>query len=124
MPIYEYRCAQCGEQFETHQRITDDPLTEHEGCGGSVQRLISLTSFALRGDGWYSDHYGLKSSQEKKDAAGGSGKNGSAANGASKSSGGEGDATTKKKAAEGGSGKDGAKSTAKTSGGGDSTKAA
>lgn len=63
MPIYEYRCESCGEEFEAHQRITEDPLTEHADCGGAVRRLISRTSFALRGDGWYSDHYGLKKSE-------------------------------------------------------------
>lgn len=60
MPIYEYACERCGKEFEVQQRITEDPLTEHEGCGGAVRRLISLTAFSLRGDGWYSDHYGLK----------------------------------------------------------------
>lgn len=67
MPIYEYACQKCGEEFEVQQRITDEPLTEHEGCGGPVKKLISLTSFSLKGDGWYSDHYGLKNGNGKQD---------------------------------------------------------
>ncbi|MFW6369007.1 MAG: FmdB family zinc ribbon protein [Myxococcota bacterium] len=60
MPIYEYACEKCGAEFEVEQRITDDPLTRHEDCGGAVKRLISLSNFSLKGSGWYSDHYGLK----------------------------------------------------------------
>ncbi len=73
MPIYEYACEKCGDEFEVEQRITDDPLAKHEGCGGSVKRLISMTTFTLRGSGWYSDLYGLKGSKENgssKDKAG------------------------------------------------------
>lgn len=69
MPIYEYRCEKCEEEFEVSQRITDAPLTEHEGCGGPVRRLISRTSFTLKGSGWYSDHYGLKSGASKGNGA-------------------------------------------------------
>jgi len=61
MPVYEYGCEKCGEVFEVEQRITADALTSHEACGGPVKRLISSSSFSLRGGGWYSDHYGLKS---------------------------------------------------------------
>ncbi|MDF1564304.1 MAG: zinc ribbon domain-containing protein [Deltaproteobacteria bacterium] len=69
MPIYEYRCEQCEEEFEVSQRITEDALTEHEGCGGPVKRLISRTSFALKGKGWYSDHYGLQPGAKKEDSS-------------------------------------------------------
>ncbi len=41
MPIYEYRCEKCGRVFTAIQRIVEDPLTVHEGCGGAVTRLIS-----------------------------------------------------------------------------------
>ena len=56
MPLYEYDCPRCGP-FEAAQRITEPPLARHE-CGEAVQRKISLTSFALKGGGWYSDGYG------------------------------------------------------------------
>jgi putative FmdB family regulatory protein len=56
MPIYEYRCKNCGD-FEEMQRITDPPLGRCPTCGGSVRRLISNTSFQLKGSGWYVTDY-------------------------------------------------------------------
>jgi len=60
MPIYEYACDKCGETFEVTQRISEDPLTEHPECGGPVHRLISHTSFVLKGSGWYKTDYADK----------------------------------------------------------------
>src|SRR5712691_245762 len=56
MPIYEYRCEQCGI-FEEMQRITDPPLERCPKCRKKVQRLISSTSFQLKGTGWYATDY-------------------------------------------------------------------
>ena len=56
MPIYEYRCEQCGE-FEEMQRITDPPLDRCPTCKRKVRRLISNTSFQLKGSGWYVTDY-------------------------------------------------------------------
>lgn len=56
MPIYEYLCARCG-QFEVTQRITEQPLKRCPKCRGKVQKLISATSFQLRGSGWYLTDY-------------------------------------------------------------------
>jgi putative FmdB family regulatory protein len=56
MPLYEYDCEKCGT-FEVKQRMSDEPLTTHEECGAPVVRKISLTSFSLKGGGWYSDGY-------------------------------------------------------------------
>lgn len=64
MPIYVYRCSSCGEQFEIMQRISDDPLTECRLCGGNVMRLITNTSFVLKGSGWYVTDY--PSNERKK----------------------------------------------------------
>jgi len=60
VPIYEYECQQCGEVTEVMQRITDDPLTTCETCGGPIKRLISNTSFVLKGTGWYATDYAGK----------------------------------------------------------------
>jgi putative FmdB family regulatory protein len=57
MPIYEYKCAECNEQFEVMQKITDDPLTECTSCGGELKKLITSTSFVLKGGGWYVTDY-------------------------------------------------------------------
>jgi len=58
MPTYEYACDKCGHEFEREQRITDDPVKTCPACRGRrVRRLISNTSFVLKGSGWYSDLY-------------------------------------------------------------------
>jgi putative FmdB family regulatory protein len=80
VPVYEYGCQKCGETFEYQQRIADPPKTLCEACGGALERLISATSFHLKGSGWYKDLY----SSPKKDAAGaGSGGDGASSGGAS-----------------------------------------
>jgi putative FmdB family regulatory protein len=56
MPIYEYRCERCGD-FEEMQRITDPPLEHCPKCRRKVRRLISNTSFQLKGSGWYVTDY-------------------------------------------------------------------
>jgi putative FmdB family regulatory protein len=57
MPIYEYQCDHCGV-FEVSQRITEDPLKKCPTCKAKVRRLISNTSFLLKGNGWYATDYG------------------------------------------------------------------
>ena len=61
MPIYEYKCADCNKIFEAFQKISDDPLTECRFCKGKVERLISQTSFQLKGSGWYVTDYAKSS---------------------------------------------------------------
>lgn len=71
MPIYEYRCEQCGEVFEKMQRMgADAPACPK--CGAlEAKKLISASSFVLKGGGWYKDHYGLKSSGGSDGGSGG-----------------------------------------------------
>lgn len=58
MPIYEYACAACRHEFEEWQKITDKPVRTCPKCKAKkVERLISQTSFKLKGSGWYSDLY-------------------------------------------------------------------
>lgn len=59
MPIYEYQCQKCGT-FEATQRITDKPLSKCPTCKGKVKKLISNTSFQLKGTGWYVTDYARK----------------------------------------------------------------
>src|SRR5579871_2349199 len=56
MPIYEYACERCGT-FEQMQRITDPPIERCPTCRRKVHRLISSTSFQLKGSGWYVTDY-------------------------------------------------------------------
>jgi len=65
MPIYEYKCTKCNKQFELNRKITDPLLTECKVCGGKLKKLISSTSFILKGSGWYVTDYPL--SDRKKE---------------------------------------------------------
>ena len=62
MPIYEYACKKCDGEFEISQRITDEPLKRylcpHCGKRTAVAKLISRSSFHLKGSGWYATDYG------------------------------------------------------------------
>ena len=57
MPIYEYKCNKCGKQFEAFQGITDPELKSCKFCKGRVQKMMSLSSFSLKGSGWYATDY-------------------------------------------------------------------
>jgi len=59
MPIYEYQCGKCGT-FEATQRITVKSLSRCPTCKGKVKKLISNTSFQLKGTGWYVTDYARK----------------------------------------------------------------
>ena len=61
MPIYEYKCDKCGV-FEVTQRITEDPLRRCPTCKSKVERILSASSFILKGSGWYATDYGRKGS--------------------------------------------------------------
>ena len=88
MPIYEYVCDRCGQSFEVWQKMSDDALETHEGeCGGPVRRVISATSFTLKGGGWYKDHYGLKGGGGSSGSGSASGSGGSSSGSGGSSSG-------------------------------------
>lgn len=57
MPVYEYECQECDKVFEVQQRISDDPLSSCPECQGQVKKLMSMSSFQLKGSGWYADGY-------------------------------------------------------------------
>jgi putative FmdB family regulatory protein len=62
MPVYEYRCAGCGHEWEETQKAKDPPTQFCPRCGAKLaQRLISKTSFVLKGAGWSGDGYSLTS---------------------------------------------------------------
>jgi putative FmdB family regulatory protein len=72
MPIYEYKCEKCGEEFELFRSITDNGTPGCKFCDGPVKKLISRSSFHLKGTGWYvTDYAGKKPSgqEERKEAS-------------------------------------------------------
>ena len=93
MPIYEYQCKKCGHQTELWQKFSDPPLARCDQCNGKMKKLISQSTFHLKGSGWYVTDYATKRN----------------ANNAPSSNTGE---STKKESAD--SGKKEAKSTEKT----------
>tara|TARA_B110000908_G_C10182466_1_gene416366 strand:+ start:742 stop:1020 length:279 start_codon:yes stop_codon:yes gene_type:complete len=65
MPIYEYQCHQCNHQFEVLQKVSDASISGCPECGQSdVKKLVSATSFRLKGSGWYETDF--KSKPEDK----------------------------------------------------------
>ncbi len=60
MPIYEYECLKCGKTTEAMQRFSDPPLSECRHCRGEMRKLISMSTFHLKGSGWYTTDYAGK----------------------------------------------------------------
>jgi len=61
MPIYEYKCQQCGSQFEKRQSVSEEPLISCEKCHGKLEKQWSLSGFQFKGAGWYVTDYAGKS---------------------------------------------------------------
>jgi len=85
VPIYEYRCKECGHEVEVIQPAGREAKPRCDECGGAMKRLISATSFILKGEGWYVTDYPSKDRKaamdaekkvrdKKKEKAGGKGK--------------------------------------------------
>jgi putative FmdB family regulatory protein len=67
MPIYEYRCSECEHSFEEWQKMSDPPVDTCPRCGRkAVAKIISASSFQLRGTGWYKTDYASAGSADKK----------------------------------------------------------
>lgn len=58
MPVYEYQCKACGQIEEALQKISDSPLETCSHCKGHLKKLISQSTFHLKGSGWYVTDYG------------------------------------------------------------------
>ena len=63
MPIYEYQCSNCDHRFEKLQSFSAEATCDCPNCGNSAKRIISLTSFILKGTGWYVTDHPSKSRQ-------------------------------------------------------------
>jgi putative FmdB family regulatory protein len=89
MPIYEYKCLECGTHLEKMQKVSDAAPTVCEKCGGKLEKQWSRSGFQFKGEGWYvTDYAGKKNGAPEKSAEKGSEKS------AEKSSAGESTAKT------------------------------
>src|SRR5437016_12378378 len=66
MPLYEYKCAKCGDVLEVLQKFSDLPLKKHQGCGGKLEKLISRSGIQFKGSGWYITDYARAGSQKSE----------------------------------------------------------
>ena len=107
MPIYEYQCDECGASYEVMQKISDDPLTVCDKCGGPLHKVLHPVAIHFKGSGFYTTDYGKGSGRRpagrdtgSADSAAGSGE-GSSGDGSPDSAGkpaaGEGTAKEKQK---------------------------
>jgi putative FmdB family regulatory protein len=76
LPLYAYRCTQCGHRFEKIQNFSAEPESVCPQCGGVLERPLTAPRLQFKGAGWYINDYAPKSSEstsestssEKKDA--------------------------------------------------------
>lgn len=67
MPIYEYKCLDCGMHLEKMQKVSDAPLALCENCGGKLEKQWSRSGFQFKGEGWYvTDYAGKKNGSTEK----------------------------------------------------------
>jgi putative FmdB family regulatory protein len=74
MPIYEYGCSSCGTVIEVMQKVGARPLRKCRDCSGKLQKLVSRTSFVLKGGGWFDEGYGGGSKRKGPSGSSGSSK--------------------------------------------------
>lgn len=66
MPLYEYRCDDCGSLSELLQRVDDPPAETCSDCGGKLRKLISAPAFQFKGSGWYVTDYARSGEKGEK----------------------------------------------------------
>jgi putative FmdB family regulatory protein len=68
MPIYEYKCQDCGHQLEAMQRVSEPALIDCPACGkAELKKLVSAAGFQLKGTGWYATDFRDKDKKKPKD---------------------------------------------------------
>ena len=86
MPVYEYRCRDCGHEFEIQQSMSDDALTECPSCGGDLRKVFSPVGIAFKGSGYYKNDSGSRSKSSSSSGDGGTTDSGSKSDSSSSSS--------------------------------------
>lgn len=70
MPLYPYRCTQCGHRFEKIQKFNANPEKVCPKCGGGLERLLTAPALKFKGSGWYVNDYAAKGSSSASASAG------------------------------------------------------
>ena len=65
MPLYAYRCTQCGHRFEKIQNFSAEPELECPKCHGVLERPLTAPRLHFKGAGWYVNDYAAKSSESE-----------------------------------------------------------
>jgi putative FmdB family regulatory protein len=78
MPTYEYECRDCSTRVEAFQKITDQPLSTCESCGGSLRRVLFPVGIVFKGSGFYVTDYRNKENGKSGSTNGANGTNGAA----------------------------------------------
>jgi len=69
LPLYAYRCTQCGHRFEKIQNFSAEPETECPKCHGSLERPLTAPRLHFKGAGWYVNDYAAKSTEPASESA-------------------------------------------------------
>lgn len=70
MPIYEYKCKECGHSFEIIQKVDEAPKTVCSECNGELYKVISTSGLIFKGSGWYITDYSNKLKDSKNEKKG------------------------------------------------------
>jgi putative FmdB family regulatory protein len=69
LPLYPYRCTQCGHRFEKIQHFNTEPEKVCPQCGGVLERTLTAPGLSFKGAGWYVNDYASKSSAPAAESA-------------------------------------------------------
>src|SRR5690349_20930276 len=62
VPLYEYKCLNCGRLMERIEKVSGPHLRKCPHCGGKVEQLVTAPAIQFKGSGWYVTDYGNKTS--------------------------------------------------------------
>jgi len=69
LPLYAYRCTQCGHRFEKRQNFSATPESQCPLCQGVLERPLTAPGLSFKGKGWYVNDYAAKSSAPAAESA-------------------------------------------------------
>ena len=99
MPLYAYRCTECGHKFEKIQNFSAEPESVCPKCHGVLERPLTVPGLNFKGAGWYVNDYASKSSSSGSSSSDGDSGSGTAAKADSKADSGNGAKESKPAAA-------------------------